>query len=216
LAKSNEKNGRDIRVSVGELGTKLVKRDCGAELAEGFHVKYKVPLACHLTCRGGLPQDNWRLEVLSMKAERRAARVTPATAGITRGEVAKRLGVSVASVRRMEGEALHPVRREGVWTFDPREVEQIAPGRRSETRGEVAAAIFEMLDRGASFSEIVRLTRQSPEAVRDLHQQWRTGFNCLDDEPDDSERLRDEAELREWEQQMLAMQREQAQEDDER
>jgi hypothetical protein len=109
----------------------------------------------------------------------------------------------------MEGRTLHPVRCGGVWTFDSREVDQLAPQVKSDTRGEIAAAIFEMLDRGASFSEIVKMTRQPPEVVRDVHRQWRDGFNCSDEEIDDSERQRDEAEFREWEQQMLAMQREQ-------
>lgn len=46
---------------------------------------------------------------------------------LTRGGVAKRLGKSIATVRRMEGVELHPVRDErGVHRFDPDEVEQIA------------------------------------------------------------------------------------------
>ena len=46
---------------------------------------------------------------------------------LTRSGVAKRLGKSIASVRRMEGVELHPVRDErGVHRFDPVEVEQVA------------------------------------------------------------------------------------------
>ena len=45
---------------------------------------------------------------------------------LTRGQVAKRLGKSIATVRRMEGRALHPKRNQkGVLRFDPAEVERV-------------------------------------------------------------------------------------------
>jgi hypothetical protein len=45
---------------------------------------------------------------------------------LTRGQVAKRLGKSIATVRRMEGRALHPKRdQKGVLRFDPAEVESV-------------------------------------------------------------------------------------------
>jgi hypothetical protein len=45
---------------------------------------------------------------------------------LTRGQVAKRLGKSIATVRRMEGRALHPKRdQKGVLRFDPAEVERV-------------------------------------------------------------------------------------------
>ncbi len=50
---------------------------------------------------------------------------------LTRSAVAKRLGKSIATVRRMEGVELHPVRDErGVNLFDPAEVEQVAQAQR--------------------------------------------------------------------------------------
>jgi septal ring factor EnvC (AmiA/AmiB activator) len=53
---------------------------------------------------------------------------------MTRGQVAKRLGKSVATVRRMEGRELHPSRdRNGVFQFDPAEVERVAQGRGDHT-----------------------------------------------------------------------------------
>ena len=56
----------------------------------------------------------------------------PAT--MTRQAVAKRLGVSVASVRRMEGAQLHPtIGLDNVRRFDPVEVEGIAKTRPSKT-----------------------------------------------------------------------------------
>lgn len=48
---------------------------------------------------------------------------------LTRGQVAKRLGKSVATVRRLEGRELHPRRdAKGVLRFDPDEVEAVAQG----------------------------------------------------------------------------------------
>jgi hypothetical protein len=48
---------------------------------------------------------------------------------LTRGQVAKRLGKSVATVRRLEGRELHPRRdTKGVLRFDPEEVEAVAEG----------------------------------------------------------------------------------------
>lgn len=55
---------------------------------------------------------------------------------LTRSGVAKRLGKSLATVRRMEGYALHPTRDErGVHRFDPDEVEAVARGETDGARG---------------------------------------------------------------------------------
>lgn len=46
---------------------------------------------------------------------------------LTRAQVAKRLGRSIATVRRLEGVALHPVLdSDGIHRFDPDEVERVA------------------------------------------------------------------------------------------
>jgi len=48
---------------------------------------------------------------------------------LTRGQVAKRLGKSIATVRRLEGRELHPRRdAKGVLRFDRDEVEAVAEG----------------------------------------------------------------------------------------
>lgn len=53
---------------------------------------------------------------------------------LTRAGVAKRLGISIASVRRMEGNELHPWTDErGVHEFDAGEVEALAEARRGES-----------------------------------------------------------------------------------
>lgn len=49
---------------------------------------------------------------------------------LTRGQVAKRLGKSIATVRRLEGRGLHPERdASGVLRFDTKEVELLARQR---------------------------------------------------------------------------------------
>jgi hypothetical protein len=46
---------------------------------------------------------------------------------MTRGQVARRLGKSIATVRRLEGTQLHPRRDvNGILRFDPNEVERVA------------------------------------------------------------------------------------------
>jgi hypothetical protein len=51
---------------------------------------------------------------------------------LTRSQVAKRLGKSIATVRRLEGSALHPIQdRDGVHRFDAREVDAVKHGRSS-------------------------------------------------------------------------------------
>src|SRR5947207_94075 len=93
-----------------------------------------------------------------------------AAASLTRGQAARRLGVAVATVRRMEGTKLHPRREDGLWLFDPQEVERLALERATEPRpaqeaqradgGDLAAEVFALLDERRSFSTIVRHTRQ--------------------------------------------------------
>jgi len=51
---------------------------------------------------------------------------------LTRSQVAKRLGRSIATVRRLEGSALHPIQdRDGVHRFSAREVDAVKHGRSS-------------------------------------------------------------------------------------
>lgn len=46
---------------------------------------------------------------------------------MTRKQVARKLGKSIATVRALEGVHLHPVEDDrGVWRFDPEEVERVA------------------------------------------------------------------------------------------
>lgn len=88
---------------------------------------------------------------------------------LTRSGVAKRLGKSLATVRRMEGVELHPTRDErGVHRFDPDEVEAVARGetsyrghRADESRG------FDEDDAADSLSELLARREAQQRAEED-------------------------------------------------
>lgn len=105
----------------------------------------------------------------------------PATGSprVTRAEVAKALGCSIPTVRRMEGTVLHPTEdAEGVHRFDPVEVIQLINDRSARAvdpskEGERDARVFEMLDAGRGVREIVTTLRLSVEVALKLSDQWR-------------------------------------------
>ena len=118
-------------------------------------------------------------------------------AGLTRGQVAARLNISVSTVRRYEGGRLHPtVDENDVRWFDEKEVAAVAaelanegsakPARNGNatnprsaeqrTPGEIAALVFERLEQRQSLAEIVIGLRLEPEAVRGLFEQWCLGL----------------------------------------
>ena len=110
------------------------------------------------------------------KTGARAARFT-----IKRGEVGKRLGVSVSKVRSMQqaGEVESQL-RDGVHYFDPSEIDRLAQakadkhsGVRGMSEGKVAAKVFEMLDGGCNRSEIVQTLEITPHKVDALYEAWR-------------------------------------------
>jgi hypothetical protein len=103
-------------------------------------------------------------------------------ARLTRRDVAVRLGISVSSVRRMEGVHLFPTQgADGVWRFDAAEIEYFASRRphrvqrRKRSReqpGAAAAKVFRMIEGNMTLSEIVIAARQPPEVVRRMYEQW--------------------------------------------
>jgi hypothetical protein len=134
-------------------------------------------------------------------------------ATITRNEVASMLGVSVATVRRMEGKSLHPRMVDGAWRFEVDEVKNIqrAPNsvvKRSPSEGEVAAEIFRRFDEGQSLRQIVRECRQPPSVVRILHQEWAAPLGKTSNpESEDSREVTAqlEQEIACWEDEMKAL-----------
>jgi len=112
---------------------------------------------------------------------------------LTRKQVADRLGVSISKVRTMEGKSLHPMKIDGVHYFERSEVDAAAlnlgrKGAAHMTEGEVAAAVFKLIDNGKELREIVIELEQPPSVVRALYREW------LDDFGEGEERLR-QAEL---------------------
>ena len=61
-------------------------------------------------------------------------RPTPKPVMMTRGQVARTLGKSIATVRRLEGVLLHPRLTAGVWRFERSEVETLAAELREGRR----------------------------------------------------------------------------------
>jgi transcriptional regulator with XRE-family HTH domain len=128
--------------------------------------------------------------------ESRHLSVVP-TKDLTRAQVAARLDVSISTVRRYEGERLHPrVDENDVRWFDEKEVaalaailsneprvvrrrnaEPAAGARVAErSRGEIAAQVFERLEQRQSLAEIVIGVRVEPDLVRTLFEQWCLGL----------------------------------------
>ena len=115
-------------------------------------------------------------------------------AALTRDDVAKRLGVSISTVRRLEGTRLHPlVDGKGVRRFKASDVERLTKALEAEQRsprnaqqavvraaemskGELAALVFERLEQRHSLSEIVIALRVPPEDVRELYHTWLVGL----------------------------------------
>lgn len=108
---------------------------------------------------------------------------------MTRQQAADRLGVSVATVRRLEGGQLHPaVGLDGVRRFADEEVDALAAKRpyrqprepaprgtapsTSTISGDVAAGVFSDLAEGLPTASIVVTRQLSPEVVRRLHADW--------------------------------------------
>lgn len=119
--------------------------------------------------------------------------------------MAKRLGTSVASVRRLEGRVLHPQRGErGVWLFSAAEVARAASTyagkqkRPSTDDGELAARAFELFRLGHDLAAIVVELRQQPRTIRELYAEWivdlSTGQFERERLSDEHERLKDERE----------------------
>lgn len=115
-------------------------------------------------------------------------------AALTRDDVAKRLGVSISTVRRLEGTRLHPsIDDKSVRRFKASDVERLAKELEAEQRsprnaqqavvraaevpkGELAALVFERLEQRHSLSEIVIALRVPPEDVRELYHTWLVGL----------------------------------------
>ena len=101
---------------------------------------------------------------------------------LTRAEVARRLGVSVTTLRRMEGTRLHPTRRaDGTHVFDETEVEAVLvtyrqvrsrTTRATAEDGAIAARAFECFDQRVPVGEVVKRLEIAPERAAALQLAW--------------------------------------------
>lgn len=99
---------------------------------------------------------------------------------ITRSEVAEIMRVSVTTVRRLQGRELHPLRSpEGVYLFDPREVEEVRARRppppgpvEHQDPGGFAAEAFKLFRDGVDVRDAVIALRRSPGEVETLYADW--------------------------------------------
>lgn len=123
-------------------------------------------------------------------AQARQTTVQPAAAGtpasgpklLKRRDVEEALGICTTSVRRLDGNTLHPTKGEdGMVRYDPDEVAAVvaarlgSPASRSakKAEGDLAAEAFDLLSQGVGFREAVTKLREPPRVVRALYGQWR-------------------------------------------
>jgi hypothetical protein len=85
------------------------------------------------------------------------------------------MGVSVATVRRMEGAELRPVVVNGKHCFHIEDVDR----HRRMTDGDLAARAFEMFNEDRTQVDLVIALRESPERIRRLFQDWVEMSECV-------------------------------------
>jgi hypothetical protein len=100
---------------------------------------------------------------------------------LTRGQVARRLGLSLSSVRRMEGVQLKPIVGErGVRYFEETEIQTVlvrvrrtrVPGD-ERADGTLAAAAFALFRNGADVVAVVAELRETPAKIEELFEHWK-------------------------------------------
>lgn len=103
---------------------------------------------------------------------------SPSPALLTRADAAALLHCSISSVRRLEGDLLHPiVGPDGVHRFDPAELARVAGHRLARPvdgskEGERDARVFEALEEGKGLREIVTTLRLPADLASRLHASW--------------------------------------------
>jgi hypothetical protein len=116
-----------------------------------------------------------------------ARQIESDTSGITRAQVAKRLGRHISWVRRREGKELHPALVDGVHRFDLGEVESLAVGLESERQAlEASQAVTDRIHRmfdlhlrapdRFSVEGIAERVDVDARVVRALHAKWSDEF----------------------------------------
>lgn len=96
------------------------------------------------------------------------------------------MGVSVATVRRMEGVQLQPVVIDGKHCFPIEDVDR----NRRVTDGDLAAQAFQMFNDDVGQVDVVIALKESPERVRKLFADWVEMSECVVVGPSDKRRYR--------------------------
>jgi hypothetical protein len=122
------------------------------------------------------PNDVFAAEIVSPAMEAGASGRL-----LTRGQVARRLGLSLSTIRRMEGVQLKPIVGErGVRYFEETEIQAVFV-RVRRTRvpdderadGTLAAAAFTLFRNGADVVAVVGELREAPEKIERLFEHWK-------------------------------------------
>jgi hypothetical protein len=136
---------------------------------------------------------------------------SPHAGWLTRAQVAAELGYrSIFPIRKMEGQALHPVRTARGWLFEPEEVAALKLKRpigntaAPMSEGRLAARVFHLFDTGRELREIVEELEVAPTIVRDLWHEWLVDLeegeqNRRKTAQEDRRRRAEESQLRELE-----------------
>jgi hypothetical protein len=140
---------------------------------------------------------------LAANVERRRPRVD-------RREAALILHCSRDNVRRLDkvGQLKTGKRdRNGTFTYDRREVEELARRRGLGVKpsGELTARAFELFKAGKSFEDVCIATKQEPDVIQTLWERYRGGYDYGRKQREETEEARRE---REHDDEMRAMDRE--------
>lgn len=126
---------------------------------------------------------------------------------VDRREAARMLKSSRDNVRRLDRIGVLKTGRtdrNGTFTYDRREIEELARRRSVRTKpgGEMAAIVFRMFAMHRKFHEIVIETQLDPDTVLDLWRRYQAGFRYADGEQKELDETRAQ---REHDEQMRAM-----------
>lgn len=109
---------------------------------------------------------------------------------LTRAEASKVTGLTVAAIIKTEGIRIYPAIDEetGRHYFNPADLEelnarQVLNKKKVETEGDLVARIFSLFRRGTTLEQIVYETRQTPEYIRELYNQYITPLGQVPEDP---------------------------------
>ncbi|HYQ41911.1 MAG TPA: hypothetical protein VER11_08080 [Polyangiaceae bacterium] len=110
-----------------------------------------------------------------------AIATSPSGNRLTRAQVAQRLGLSLSTVRRMEGVQLNPIVGEGgVHYFEETEIQTVLvrvrrtrTGENEQADGTLTAAAFRLFRNGYDVIAVVAELRADPETIEKLFEHWK-------------------------------------------